>query len=195
MILFQLRNFSYRVKEYDFYMAIKLDLDKNDSNFEQKLVKIKGSACRSCGLILPLSCMHVDHQAPKAGPKGGPIYKMLKLLGLRTEPSKGLKAIFLKNAIVTPPSFADKTNITKNLSLIGADLNPYGLIFLTVIYATNHITDLRDYCENSIINLAPRCVRCNTKKGKNHLAKVYKLGDPNTTKTVQLHNYIDDEDT
>ncbi len=130
-------------------------------------VSIPATACRHCGLMLPLSIMHVDHQAAKSNSYSG-MLKVLKFFGLRTDDSGGYKAQKLANGWKV--QFADARTYTPDAGV----WNGKGVIFLNVIEALSKRQLLMKACTNSILNLAPRCPRCNTSKGDSNSQSIRK---------------------
>ena len=128
-------------------------------------VGVPAVGCRrkTCGIVLPLRNMTVDHQAPKSN--GGPLAMMrvFRAWGLtRKAPTgpKGLSVIATKAALVGGiPAPAGNGLLDKSTT------NDRGVIYYSVIKWANQQEDLQEVCTHHYLNLAPACNSCNSSMG------------------------------
>ncbi|WPB73970.1 hypothetical protein KYC5002_33655 [Archangium violaceum] len=136
--------------------------------------------CMTCGVVLPIRLMTVDHQRPQTGGDHEAVLKTLRMLGLSKEGPKGSKGQNLQQHLSTgvaltavptklnrPPAPAPAPAPGQQVSPLTNrySLNWRGVVFYSLMIAANAETDLANNCMNGLMNLAPLCSSCNSRRG------------------------------
>jgi predicted RNA-binding Zn-ribbon protein involved in translation (DUF1610 family) len=118
-------------------------------------------ACRSCGIVLPLKVMTVDHQSPQTGGEIGAICRVFRGLGLTKAGPKGKKnkAAIQANAAAVGGKVVEQTGTWSDRYTF----NDVGTLYYSVMKGANQTAALADKCLHHFLNLRPVCGPCNSR--------------------------------
>lgn len=138
--------------------------------------------CYSCGLVLPVGHITIDHHKPQVGGQHQAVIKCLRNIGynLTHDPGKGgvANAYYFNNfqALPTksaPPPLPTQSNgsemdftidVVDNRKPERYTLSDRGITFLSVAVAASGLDELIARSMHSVFNLKPYCAKCNIKK-------------------------------
>jgi hypothetical protein len=129
---------------------------------------LESAPCRTCGILLPIDNLQVDHQRPQSGGTTEAIAKVFRACGLTAEGPQGPKGQqFLANAgaarvftkVNSTPYEGESTEDRYSLNSVGA------FIYSFWIKAYQNTDVLAEKCLHNMLNLRLLCSACNTSRG------------------------------
>jgi hypothetical protein len=145
--------------------------------------------CQICGIVLPASCIDIDHIRPKKGGELEAVAKVLRTLDLTVKGPTGQKSpqlqstlqlarlhqqgmvtglnSFMNSGLLTAvPTRVGRAPKIQPTSSLGDrySLNWQGFLFYTVVKSLGSKTELEVRSMNSMINLRPLCGHCNSSR-------------------------------
>ncbi|SDX47310.1 hypothetical protein SAMN05518669_10511 [Variovorax sp. YR634] len=166
-------------------------LQRDAKSLTESTHPFESAPCAICGICLPISLIEIDHDHPTAGIDDAPVLKMLRAMAMTVYGPKGPmgQAILRqKNEGFESSEIPDNLRLHKPKGQLGylrsyelapAPIAPYtgkylrhttvdsGNVLLSLMYSKGDLKfKFVNACRNSVVNLAPLCKQCNTRKGK-----------------------------
>ena len=152
--------------------------DPNNSK-APKAIPCATFPCMRCGLVLPENNITIDHQKPQEGGEVLAVAKAFRAIGMTQEGPKGAKGkAFAKLKTYTEMfwglqknDFGEPIGPHPRNKFAGVDrtkrqsLDEQGTVTYSTLLWGGDKPDLYRICMNSVLNLKPLCLRCNTSKG------------------------------
>lgn len=111
----------------------------------------RGIPCWSCGILLPMQAIQVDHSRPQAGEPMEAVAKLFRHKNLTEGRSKGAKGRANFGGPVGAHTLAQRYT-----------LNTMGRMMFQIIISAGQRAELLQSCLNNYANLRPMCAQCNT---------------------------------
>lgn len=135
--------------------------------------------CMNCGIILPEGNITVDHHHPQTGGMSLALLKVFRACGLTIDgPVNTLGEFYARHAqtwlslasvMMTPdawPTLQPATVDTPRTNKANRDtLNTRGTVIFSLLHWSQDLPYMQQMCMNSILNLKPLCLSCNSSKG------------------------------